>query len=95
LIEALRRDLDKGESESIALALEMKADLVLLDDKEGRHAAKRLGLEVLGVVGVLLLARSRNEIDQVKPHLDALRQRAGFYLSDVLYHAALEQAKEI
>ncbi len=94
LVTTLRRDLDGGEAETIALALELKADLVLLDEKEGRHAARRLGLNVIGVVGILLLAHERKEIDQVKSYLDALRQTAGFYLSDALYWAVLEQTKE-
>ena len=53
LVAALRRDLDRGEAESIALALEPEADLVLMDEREGRHAAQRMGLQVVGVVGVL------------------------------------------
>jgi predicted nucleic acid-binding protein len=43
LVTALQRDLDRGEAETIALALEMDADLVLLDEKEGRHTAQRFG----------------------------------------------------
>jgi predicted nucleic acid-binding protein len=39
LVTALRRDLDSGEAETIALALELSAGLVLLDEQEGRHAA--------------------------------------------------------
>jgi predicted nucleic acid-binding protein len=93
LVTTLRRDLDHGEAESIALALELNSNLVLLDEKEGRHAAQRLGLSVMGVVGVLLLAHAKNEIDHVKPYLDALRQTAGFYLSESLYQAVLEQTK--
>ena len=41
LVVALRRDLDRGEAETIALALELGADLVLLDEKEGRHSYNR------------------------------------------------------
>lgn len=47
-VAVLQRDLDRGEAETIALALEMGADLVLLDEREGRHMAQRLGLEVIG-----------------------------------------------
>jgi hypothetical protein len=94
LVTALRRDLDAGEAESIALALDLRADLLLLDEMEGRHAAQRLGLRVLGVVGVLLQAKSRGEIERVKPYLNALRQTAGFYLSDAVLQAAVEQAGE-
>lgn len=76
------------------MAFDLQADLLLLDEMEGRHAAQRLGLRVLGVVGVLLQAKSRGEIEQVGPYLEALRQSAGFYLSDALVQAALEQANE-
>jgi len=78
LIRALGRDLDRGEAESIALALEIGADLVLMDESEGRHAAQRLGIHVIEVVGVLLEAKAQRVIDTVRPHLNALRQTAGF-----------------
>jgi predicted nucleic acid-binding protein len=94
LVTALRRDLDRGEAESIALALELGADLILMDEREGRHAAQRMGLRVLGVVGVLLEAKAHSALDTVRPHLDALRQTAGFYLSESLHRHALELAGE-
>jgi len=94
LVAALRRDLDRGEAETIALALELEADLVLLDEREGRHAAQRLGLYVVGVVGILLEAKASGAIDTVYPHLRALRQTAGFYLSEPLYQHALTLAGE-
>lgn len=93
LVTALRRDLDRGESESIALALEL-ADFVLLDERAGRHAAQQLGLRVIGTVGILLEAKAKGAIGRVRPHLDALRQVAGFYLSDSLYQYALELVNE-
>jgi predicted nucleic acid-binding protein len=94
LVTALRRDLDRGEAETIALAMELGADLVLLDEKEGRHAARRLGLRVVGVVGILLEAKANGTVDAVRPHLDALRQRAGFYLSESVYQHVLVLAGE-
>lgn len=94
LVTVLRRDLDAGESESIALALEIGADMMLMDEKEGRHAAQRVGLHVVGVIGVLLEAKFRGFIEHVRPHLDALRHTAGFYVTDSLYHAALVLASE-
>jgi uncharacterized protein len=57
LIRALQRDLDAGESESIALALELGGALILLDEKEGRRMAQHQGLKPMGIVGVLLLAK--------------------------------------
>lgn len=94
LVTALRRDLDRGEAETIALALDLSADLVLLDEREGRHAAQRLGLAVNGIVGLLLEAKSCGALEAIHPLLDALRHEAGFYLSQPVYHAALSLAGE-
>jgi predicted nucleic acid-binding protein len=94
LVTALRRDLDRGEAESIALALELSADLVLMDEREGRHAAQRMGVPVIGVVGILIEAKAQGAIDSIRPHLDALRQTAGFYLSQSLYQYAVLLADE-
>ena len=95
LVNALRRDIDRGEAESIALALELEANLILLDEKEGRHAAERLGLKMVGVVGILLEAKKNRFVDSVRPHLDALRQIAGFYLKESVYRHVLDLAGEI
>lgn len=89
LVIALQRDLDRGEAGSIALALELEADLVLLDEREGRHAAQRMGLRVVGVVGVLLEAKASSAVSAIRPLLDGLCQAAGFYLSESLYQQAL------
>ena len=94
LAMALRQDLDRGESESIALALEMKADLILMDERDGRHKAMQLGLRPVGVVGILLTAKARGYLSNVRPLLDALRQQAGFYLDDALYRETLKFAGE-
>lgn len=94
LINALERDLDRGESAAIALALEMNADLILLDEYEGRRVAQRLGLRVMGVVGILLAAKQERLISAVQPLLYELRTTAGFYLSDTVYQHALSLADE-
>ncbi len=94
LVIALQRDLDRGEAESIALAVELEATLILMDEREGRHAAQRMGRYVVGVVGVLLEAKANALLGTVRPHLDNLRQAAGFYLSEPLYQQALALAGE-
>ena len=88
-VDALRLDLDAGESETIVLALQLEADLVLTDEQAGRRAAQHLGLNVMGVVGLILRARELGLIEEVRPLLYALRQEAGFYLSDGLMQHAL------
>jgi len=94
LVTVLRRDLDQGESETLALAIELKADLVLLDEQEGRHMATRFGLRPLGVLGVLLQAKHFGAIAEIRSLVDALREQAGFFIGKSLYRQVLEQAGE-
>jgi len=94
LVTELASDLDQGEAETIALALELNATLVLLDEKDGRRKAERFKLRPVGVVGILLAAKAEGGISCVRPHLDALRRVAGFYLGERLYQEALDLAEE-
>ena len=94
LIIALQRSLDRGEAETIALALQLGADIVLLDEKDGRHIAQTWQMNVVGVIGVLLTAKTKGHITNVRPLLDSLRQQAGFYISHKLYQLALKLADE-
>lgn len=54
---ALQMELDPGEAEAIALAVELKAHLLLLDERRGRVVASRLGLHFVGLLGVLSEAK--------------------------------------
>jgi uncharacterized protein len=94
LVTALRRDLDLGEAETLVLGLELGADLVLVDEKEGRHMASRLGLRPLGTLGVLLEAKRKEQIEEVRSSLEALRLQAGFYLREDLFLEVLALAGE-
>lgn len=86
--------LDVGEVAALALAVARSADLVLLDDKAARHAASALKLSYVGIVGILLAAKSRGLVTLVKPILDDLRASAGFRLADAIYQGALHHAGE-
>jgi len=94
LIASLCQDLDRGESESIALALELNASFIILDERDGRHKAIQLGLKPIGVVGILLSAKSKGMIQEIKPLLYALRQKAGFYISNSLFTEVIRLAGE-
>ena len=101
--QALREDhvarllavaLDPGEAEAIALALELSADLILLDERDGRSAAERAGLRITGVLGVLLRAKNDGQIPLIKPEIEALRAQARFFLSARLQEKILALAGE-
>jgi uncharacterized protein len=95
LVRALRQDLDAGEAEAIALAVEVDADLLLMDERLGRATAQHFGLRYIGLIGVLLMARQQKLIAEIKPDLDRLRQVAGFYISESLYNRVLKDAAEL
>lgn len=91
--QILAARLGMGESEAIALALEMTPEYVLLDDLAARRLAQSYNLNVLGTVGLLLLARQRHLLPALRPALDALLA-ADFRISETLYHFALAQVGE-
>ena len=86
----LRRGLDPGEAEAIVLAQELAADLLLIDERHGAAVADELGLQHVGVLGVLIAAKRRNLIPQVSSIVAKLRDEVGFWLSDdVVRHVLL------
>lgn len=94
LVEALTLELDVGESEAIALAVELDADLLLMDERRGRMAATRLGRRVVGVLGLVIEAKAAGFLLAVRPILNALTTHAGFRISPVLLEKVLVSAGE-
>jgi predicted nucleic acid-binding protein len=86
--------LDAGESEAIALAQEVDADLLILDDAEARNAALLEGLSVVGLLAFLVRAKAWGIVREVRLLLDALK-RQGFFISDELYQHVLRMAGEL
>jgi uncharacterized protein len=64
LVHALQQELDGGEAEAIALALEVGADLLLMDERLGRETARHLGLRYTGLIGVLIESKRKGLINQ-------------------------------
>jgi predicted nucleic acid-binding protein len=89
----LLADLDRGEAEVIALAQELGADLVIIDERLARRHAERIGLTLTGTLGVLLRAKERGFVRAIGPLMEDLR-RGGIRLSDRLVQEALELAGE-
>jgi predicted nucleic acid-binding protein len=89
----LLSDLDRGEAGILALAQELDADLVIVDERLGRRHAKRLGLTLTGTLGVLLRAKAQGYLAKVRPWIDQLQQ-GDIRLDKFLVKEALQLAKE-
>lgn len=93
VVDVLRADLDAGESEVIALTLEMQAERAILDDLDARRLARRVGVTPFGTLGLLLAAKLRGDLQSLRAEMDRLRQ-AGFRVSPTLAQTLLEEAGE-
>jgi len=86
-------DLDLGEAEVIALAQELDADVVIIDERLARRHTKRLGLALTGTLGVLLRAKRTGLISSIAPLIEQLLQ-GGIHLGDSVIKEALRLAGE-
>ncbi len=94
LVQVLRRDLDEGETEAIVLALQVKAERTLLDQREARRIAKSLGLKVTGVLGILLRARREGKLPSLQMAMEQLGEKAGFRIGAELFADLLRESGE-
>ena len=85
--------LSEVDASVIALAVERKADIVIVDDKVVREAAKKEGLTITGTIGIIIQAKKLGLIESVKEALDDLKQN-GFWIKKKRYQEALREAKE-
>ena len=76
----LELEVDKGEASAITAALENKDSTLIIDEKRGRRVAKRLGVKVIGTIGVIILGKDLGLIEAGKPVLEALIKK-GFRIS--------------
>jgi len=91
--QTFKTQLHDGEVEVIILGQELNADLLVIDDYNAREYAKYLGLNVIGTVGVLLLAKSKGFVQEVKPWVDRLIAN-GIHISNRLYADVMKIAGE-
>ncbi len=89
-----RPRLGTGEREALALAIELKADWIILDDLPARRSAEATGVNVIGTLGTLLTAKQADLLPSIRPELDAL-VRTSFFLSPLLYNKLLREVGEI
>jgi len=95
LATALSEDLDAGEAEAIALAVESDSPLLIMDEQHGRTRADHFEIPCIGVIGVFIEAKDNEHIQAVRPYLDALQEDAGFHIDDQLYRRVLGDEGEL
>jgi predicted nucleic acid-binding protein len=94
LVQRLMATLDRGESEALALAVELHASAVLIDESLGRKKAMQMGFIPVGVLGILLQAKKAGLIGLVEPLLEKLENEIHFFMSAELRTQVLRMAGE-
>lgn len=85
--------MDYGESESVILYKELNADYLLIDDKKARNIAENFGMQCIGTIGILSIARSKGIIDELRTLFKLFIENKRFY-SLTLLNAILKKHNE-
>lgn len=86
----IEKIVDKGEASSIALALETKNSTLIIYEVKGRKIAKSFNLDIIGTIGILLLADKKGLITDVLSTILKMVNR-GFRLSDTLLDKLIDK----
>lgn len=92
-VGSLELVVDRGEAEAIALAQSIEGSMLLVDDSRARRVAQRLGVRLIGTVGLLRRAKKAGWIPELRPHLEA-PQSSGIYIRQKLIDAFLLEVGE-
>lgn len=92
-VDVLLDEMDLGEVETIILAMEIKAEWVLMDERKGRRKLSQLNIPKIGTLGILLRSKELSLIPVLKPEIEKL-QRSGFGIAPTLVDDLLRQAGE-
>lgn len=94
LNQILKQNLHEGEAESIVLSIENKDSILLIDETEARKIAKLYKIKTIGVIGILIKAKTKGKINSLKEELNILKNNCGFWISDELYNKAVKSVGE-
>lgn len=92
-VALLLGNLDRGEAEVLALSKELNADLVLVDEEKARKVVVIAGFEVMGLMGVLLMAKRYGFLKDIKPLIEELKKKK-FRISEDIVVEILKSARE-
>ena len=84
VIVFLRKDIGKGEAETIALAKQMNADIVIIDENAGYQIARHFGLPVVRTFSILKIAKDKKIINKIRPIVEQMVQRGRWYSKNVI-----------
>ena len=90
LVQVLNQELGIGESEAIALSIEVKPDFVLLDDLEARLSARSSGLKVTGILGIIRALLRRGIIKETPKGIYEKLRSVDFWITKDLFSKAFE-----
>jgi predicted nucleic acid-binding protein len=93
-VTSFSKTVDAGEAEAIVLAKEINADRLLIDERKGRRLAQAEGVRVIGLVGVVILAKRKSRIPNARELINRLVNEAGVYLDPELINSALQTVGE-
>jgi predicted nucleic acid-binding protein len=89
----VEKSVDKGEASAIALAVELRDCLLIIDDLKGRKFAQKIGLTIIGTVGIIIDAKLNGIIPSVKPLLSKIKQ-TNFRITEKVEAIILKKAQE-
>jgi hypothetical protein len=87
-------EINRGEAEAIVLAEELSADWLLIDERLGWRVAKRKGIMTVGLLGSLVKAKEQGIVAQIKPIIEDLRVKSGFWVGEKLVERVLKTVGE-
>lgn len=93
-LRGLLSQADVGEAQAICLALDARANVLLIDDKKGRRLAEAEGARCVGLPAIVLAAKQQRLIPAVAEFLDLLEQRGNFCLAARYRSELLRLAQE-
>jgi predicted nucleic acid-binding protein len=93
LLRSYQRKIDPGEASALALAHEINADLVILDDRDARKFALQIGIEIKGTLGLLVMAKQGGVITSIRPFLEKVGQ-TNFRVAAFLIEQAIRDSGE-